>query len=151
MLRSEKAENRSALIVLFLGVGLLVVTFFLAVYFLFAPLAIVASSDLTELFGKALAPLIEAIIRILFLGVMGWIGSILTIRAVQLLKKDKEPTAMQQQSKPESKQSSPQAAATAKPDSKSQADEARKSEGAKGAPTAAPTTSQTSSSDASSK
>jgi len=146
VLRFEKVET-SALIVLFLGVLLLAFTFFSAYGFLVGSLTILASSDLTELFGRALAPLIEAIIRILFLGVMGWIGSILTIRAVQMLKKDKEPATMQQQSKPETKQSNPQPAATAKPNTKQQVDETRTPESPKAAPTETPTTPQTSPSD----
>lgn len=141
-MKFEKVET-SALIVLFVGVILLAFTFFSAYAFLAGTLTILASSDLTELFGRALAPLIEAIIRILFLGVMGWVGSILTIRAVQLLKKDKEPIPAQSQSKPETKQPNPQPAAIAKPDPKPQIDEAKTPEGAKTVPTEAPTTPQT--------
>lgn len=144
---SERVEKRSALIVLFLGVSLLVLTFFVAVYFLFAPLTILASSDLTELFGRALAPLMEAIIRILFLGVMGWVGSILTIRAVQLLKKDKEPTFTQPQSRPETKQTSPQPATTATQSPKTQVVDAKKPEDAKTTSTESSTESQNRSSD----
>jgi len=44
-----------------------------------------ATSDLMAVFGEALAPLIEASIRVMYLGVMGWIGSILTMRGAQLL------------------------------------------------------------------
>ena len=145
-MKFEKVES-SALIVLFLGVFLLAFTFFSAYGFLVGSLTILASSDLTELFGRALAPLIEAVIRILFLGVMGWIGSILTIRAVQLLKKEKEPTAVQPQSKPESAQSNPQPAAATKPNTKQQVDETRTPESPKAAPTETPTTPQTSPSD----
>lgn len=135
-MRFEKVET-SALIVLFLGVLLLAFTFFSAYGFLVGSLTILASSDLTELFGRALAPLIEAIIRILFLGVMGWIGSILTIRAIQLLKKDKEPTTVQPQSSPETKQSNPQPAATTKPNPKPQVDETKKPETPNATPTEA--------------
>ena len=149
-MRFEKSET-SALIVLFLGVILLAITFFSAYGFLAGSLSILASSDLTELFGRALAPLIEAIIRILFLGVMGWVGSILTIRAVQLLKKDKEPAPAQTQSKPETKQSNPQPAAMAKTNPNPQVDEAKKPESAKAPPTEAPTPPQTAPFDAPAK
>ncbi len=121
-LKFEKVET-SALIVLFIGVALLAFTFFSAYTFLVGSLTIVASSDLTELFGRALGPLIEAIIRILFLGVMGWVGSILTIRAVQLLKKDKEPIVIQPQSKLEPKQANSQPIAATNPSPKQQIDE----------------------------
>lgn len=121
-MKFEKVET-SALIVLFIGVALLAFTFFSAYTFLVGSLTIVASSDLTELFGRALGPLIEAIIRILFLGVMGWVGSILTIRAVQLLKKDKDQMVMQSQSKSEIKQANSQTTATTSSNQKQEVDE----------------------------
>lgn len=88
MAKSEKAEL-SGLVVLFIGVGLLGFTFFNAYTFLIGKLGILSSQDLIAVFGNALGPLIEATIRTLYLGIMGWVGSILTIRAVQLLKKEK--------------------------------------------------------------
>jgi hypothetical protein len=53
--------------------------------FLISNSSITSSSDLIDTFGDSLAPLIDASIRIMFLGVMAWIGSILTARGVQLL------------------------------------------------------------------
>jgi len=98
----------SGLIVLFVGVILLAVTFFSAYAFLTGELNILATGDILDVFGKSLAPLIEAIIRILFLGIMGWVGSLLTIRGVQLLKKERTEVAQtqtqQQPVKTESKQ-----------------------------------------------
>jgi len=102
MLKFEKVEV-SGLIVLFIGVALLAATFYSAYIFLVADVTILASVDLAELFGNALAPLIKAVIHILYLGIMGWIGSILTIRAVQLLKKDKEAATSQSHAKIETK------------------------------------------------
>lgn len=93
----------AGLVVLFAGVILLAVTFLSAYGFLSGSILILASADLTELFGNAMAPLVEAIIRILYLGIMGWIGSILTIRGVQLLKREKEPAVQHVQAKPEAK------------------------------------------------
>jgi len=113
-LKFDKTEL-SGLIVLFVGVILLAFTFFSAYGFLSGSLSILASADLTELFGRAMAPLIEAIIRILYLGVMGWIGSILTIRAVQLLKREKETAQTQLQVKSETKQPSSPAPAKTEP------------------------------------
>jgi hypothetical protein len=72
-------------IVLFLGVGLLLFTFACAYQFLVGVTEVEASQDLMILFGEALAPLIMYAIRALFLGIMGWIGSILTRRGVQTL------------------------------------------------------------------
>jgi hypothetical protein len=70
--------------VLFVGVGLLVFTFFNAYLFLGEKLRFL-STNLIEAFGEAIGPLIETSVRIMYLGIMGWIGSILTIRGIQLL------------------------------------------------------------------
>jgi len=67
------------------GIGLLAFTFISAYLFLIADSSITASSDLIDAFGSALAPLIGATIRIMYLGVMGWIGSGLTARGAQLV------------------------------------------------------------------
>jgi len=70
--------------VLFVGVGLLVFTFFNAYLFLGEKIRFLSTS-LIEAFGEAIGPLIETCIRIMYLGIMGWIGSILTVRGIQLL------------------------------------------------------------------
>jgi hypothetical protein len=72
-------------IILFTGIGLLAFTFISAFVFLSSNPAITASADLIDVFGSSLAPLIDASIRIMYLGVMGWIGSGLTARGVQLI------------------------------------------------------------------
>lgn len=79
----EKSEIL-AYVVLFIGVGLLVFTFFSAFLFLGEKLSLL-STDLMEAFGEVIGPLIETCIRIMYLGIMGWIGSIMTIRGVQLV------------------------------------------------------------------
>jgi len=75
----------SGFIVLFIGVALLLFTFMSAYQFLTGVLEIASSKDLMSLFGEALAPLISYAIRALYLGIMGWIGSILTRRGVQTI------------------------------------------------------------------
>ncbi len=84
-MRINKVEV-SGLVVLFIGVVLLIFAFVNAYMFLTGQLEILASQDILQAFGEALAPLIVACIRILYLGIMGWIGSILTVRGIQLLK-----------------------------------------------------------------
>ena len=74
-----------AYITLFIGIGLLAFTFISAYLFLISNPSITGSSDLIDVFGSSLAPLIEAAIRIMYLGVMGWVGSGLTVRGVQLV------------------------------------------------------------------
>ncbi len=70
---------------LIVGIILLVVTFYNAYLFLMGVLEIPISGDLMAAFGETLAPLIEAAIRAIYLGIMGWIGSILTRRGVQVI------------------------------------------------------------------
>jgi energy-coupling factor transporter transmembrane protein EcfT len=74
-----------AYVILFTGIGLLAFTFISAYIFLINNPSITESSDLADVFGNSLAPLIGASIRIMYLGVMGWIGSGLTTRGVQLV------------------------------------------------------------------
>lgn len=75
----------SGITVLLIGVALLIFTFVSAYGFLTQSLSIIASEDLVRTFGEALAPLIATSIRIMYLGVMGWIGSLLTIRGVTII------------------------------------------------------------------
>ena len=77
--------KRSGFILLFIGVAVLLFTFIQAFQLLMGFEDILGSSDLVNFFGEALAPLISYAIRALYLGVMGWIGSILTRRGVQIL------------------------------------------------------------------
>jgi len=74
-----------AYVVLVTGIILLAFTFISAYIYLINSHPITGSSDIVDAFGDSLAPLVEAAIRIMFLGVMGWISSILTTRGVQLL------------------------------------------------------------------
>jgi len=75
----------SGMAVLIIGVALLIFTFISAYGFLTEGLSIIASEDLMQTFGAALAPLIATCIRIMYLGVMGWIGSLLTIRGITVI------------------------------------------------------------------
>jgi hypothetical protein len=77
--------NNIAYIILFVGIGLLAFTFISAYIFLINDPAITGSSNLVDAFGSALAPLIGASIRIMYLGIMGWIGAGLTARGIQLI------------------------------------------------------------------
>jgi hypothetical protein len=106
----------SGIVVLSIGIILLAFTFFCAYSFLAGGLSILGSQNIVQTFGQAFAPLIEAIIRILYLGVMGWIGSIPTIRGVQLLRKEKVEVAPLPQ--PSVKEEKKKAAKEAKPEAK---------------------------------
>ena len=97
----DKAEV-SGYATLFIGVALLAFTFASAYLFLRNDPTIAGSPDLVTVFGEALAPLVETCIRIMYLGIMGWIGSVLTIRGVQLVTQPKR------EAKPEVKPIAPE-------------------------------------------
>jgi hypothetical protein len=96
MSKSFKDKMTSGVVVLIVGVGLLIFTFLSAFLFLNENLQILASQDLTQTFGASISPLITTCIRIMYLGVMGWIGSLITIRAVSLINAGKNAIPIQQ-------------------------------------------------------
>ena len=81
----DKAEV-SGYVVLFVGVALLVFTFINAYLFLIGVLSIPIEDWVAEL-GALLGPLVETCIRIMYLGIMGWIGALLTKRGIEFLTK----------------------------------------------------------------
>lgn len=91
-MKFDKAEI-SGLLVLFIGVGLLAFTFVNAYWLLSADVGIVATQDVIAAFGNAIAPLIVTVIHIMYLGIMGWVGSLLTLRGISLLVRAKTPVA----------------------------------------------------------
>jgi len=75
----------SGITVLVIGVALLTFTFVSAYGFLASATGPSEDGGLEQFFGSALAPLIVTAIRIMYLGVMGWIGSLITIRGVTII------------------------------------------------------------------
>jgi len=91
----------SGILVLGIGVALLVFTFISAYGFLGSATNPSDTGGLEQIFGSALAPLIGTAIRIMYLGVMGWIGSLLTIRGVTIVTHTPQmPTVAPQKSIP---------------------------------------------------
>jgi hypothetical protein len=107
----------SGVTVLCIGVALLIFTFFSAYGFLTADLSPISTQDLVQTFGEALGPLIAAAIHIMYLGVMGWVGSLITIRGVTIMTHapkaetgvPQAPQAPQQKPRPQPKQAKPAA------------------------------------------
>ena len=71
--------------VLLIGIALLVTTFIDAYLFLTADVNILPVPNLTAALGEALAPLIEAAIRMIYIAIMVWIGSTITRRGITVL------------------------------------------------------------------
>lgn len=87
-----KISETSGIVVLLIGIALLMTSFFDAYLFLTKDVSILPVPNLVEAFGKALAPLIDATIRIIYLGVMVWIGSTITMRGITVLLQVKPET-----------------------------------------------------------
>jgi len=87
-MKVEKPELM-AYILIVVGLLLLVLTFVMAFLMLTSVLSITTSMDLSQALGEILGPIAEAVIKIMFLGVMGWTGSIATMRGIQLYKESK--------------------------------------------------------------
>jgi hypothetical protein len=120
----------SGITVLLIGVALLIFTFVSAYGLLTQSLSIIASEDLVQTFGEALAPLIATCIRVMYLGVMGWIGSLVTIRGVTIIAHAPEtPTAVPQNIVESKQQPQPaQKTETEKPENETKQPESRPSE-----------------------
>jgi hypothetical protein len=118
----------SGITVLLIGVALLIFTFVSAYGFLTQGLSIVASEDLVRTFGEALAPLIATCIRIMYLGIMGWIGSLLTIRGITIIAHLPETSVAPAQKTETKQQLQPQKMKTGKPTKELEKPEAQPSE-----------------------
>lgn len=87
-MKMEKAELM-AYILIIVGVILLIFTFAMAFVMITAELGILPSSNLSEALGDIIGPIAAALIRVLYLGVMGWTGSIATMRGIQFYREAK--------------------------------------------------------------
>lgn len=97
-MKIERTET-VAYVLIGIGVVLLILTFYMAFTLLIAKLGILTGANLSEALGKILGPMVEAIIKVLYLGIMGWTGSIATIRGIQLYREYKQ-TQQQQKTEP---------------------------------------------------
>jgi len=80
----------SGFVVLFVGVAVLLFTFYSAYQFLLEAGITTGEGGLMEIFGETLGPLIDTCMKAIYLGIMGWIGSILTRRGVQTISMGEE-------------------------------------------------------------
>jgi hypothetical protein len=80
-----KSSEVSGIAILLVGIALLLITFTVACIHLHGDIKVLPVPSLMASFGEALSPLIEAAIRILYLGVMGWIASKVTAKGITVL------------------------------------------------------------------
>lgn len=67
----EMSVKASGFLLLGIGAALLILTFITAYGFLKGLFEIHLSGDIMEVFGEALAPLVDTSVRAIFLGIMG--------------------------------------------------------------------------------
>lgn len=89
-----------AYIMIATGLGLLILTFIIAALMLMSVVGIATAQDISKALGWILGPIAEAVIKIMFLGIMGWTGSIATMRGIQLYRESKPPAHPQQIQQP---------------------------------------------------
>ena len=80
-----KSSETSGITILLTGTALLLITFIIASIHLQGDINVLPVPSLMSSFGEALSPLIEAAIRVLYLGVMGWIASTVTAKGITVL------------------------------------------------------------------
>jgi hypothetical protein len=80
-----KCSESSGITILLVGVALLSVTFLIACIHLQEGITVLPVPSLMASFGEASSPLIEAAIRVLYLGLMGWIASTVTAKGINVL------------------------------------------------------------------
>ncbi|MEM0111829.1 hypothetical protein [Thermofilum sp.] len=87
-----KGAEISGYILLSLGVVLLTATFALALLSNIG-FTILPSGDFTAVLGESLGFLLSSCVKVMYLGVMGWVGSIVASKGVALLKGEKDEKA----------------------------------------------------------
>ena len=80
-----KSSETSGITILLTGTALLLITFIIACIHLQGDINVLPVPSLMSSFGEALSPLIEAAIRVLYLGLMGWIASTVTAKGITVL------------------------------------------------------------------
>jgi hypothetical protein len=101
-MKIEKSEL-VAYILIGVGVVLLILTFVMAYLILTSVASLSTSQDLSKALGEILGPIAEAVVKVMFLGIMGWTGSIATMRGIQLYKEAKPATQPKTEEKPPEK------------------------------------------------
>jgi len=80
-----KSSEASGITILLVGIALLLITFIITCIHLQGGINVLPVPSLMSSFGEALSPLIEAAIRVLYLGLMGWIASTVTAKGITVL------------------------------------------------------------------
>jgi hypothetical protein len=80
-----KCSETSGITILLIGTALLLTTFAIASIHLQGDINVLPVPSLLSFFGEAFSPLIEATLRVLYLGMMGWIATIVTTKGLNVI------------------------------------------------------------------
>jgi hypothetical protein len=81
-------ENKEAFYVAVLVFGLVLLGFtFVQAYLFLVENVQITGTEFTDVFGSSMKVLVTACIKIIYLGVMGWTGALVTARGVALLQR----------------------------------------------------------------
>jgi Na+/serine symporter len=84
-----KASESSGIAIILIGITLSSITFVVACVHLYGGINVLPVLGVTASFGEAWSPLVEAVIRILYLGLMGLIASRITEKGLTALLQNK--------------------------------------------------------------
>jgi Na+/serine symporter len=84
-----KSSESSGITIILIGITLLLITFVVACIHLYGDISVLPVPSLMSSFGEGLSPLIEAAIRVMYLGLMGWIASTVTAKGLTALLRAK--------------------------------------------------------------
>ena len=80
-----KCSETLGIIILLIGIALLLTTFIIASIHLQGDIIVLPVPRLLSSFGSAFSPLIDATIRVIYLGLMGWIATTVTVKGLNIL------------------------------------------------------------------
>jgi hypothetical protein len=84
-----KVSETSGVTILLVGIVLLLITFVVACIHLYGDISVLPVPSFMSSFGEGFSPLIEAATRVMYLGLMGWIASIVIAKGVTALLRAK--------------------------------------------------------------
>lgn len=97
-------RNKEAFYAAVLVFGLVLLGFtFVQAYFFLVENVQIPGTEFTDVFGSSMKVLITACIKVIYLGVMGWIGALVTARGVALLHQPKSEIKPKEEEKPAEK------------------------------------------------
>jgi len=80
-----KSSETPGVTILLVGIVLLLITFIVACIHLYGEISVLPVPSLMASLGEGFSPLIEAAIRVMYLGLMGWIASIVIAKGLAAL------------------------------------------------------------------